>query len=85
LPLRRRPKSSQKSNRRAAVPYTTKTENRSPFKRLFITLLIDQGRKGLIEFVESLESGEDIGGMLKAMTHGTTHFRLLEAALADKP
>uniref|UniRef100_UPI003570F11C hypothetical protein n=1 Tax=Segatella baroniae TaxID=305719 RepID=UPI003570F11C len=39
------------------------------FEWLSIAILIKEQRERLIEFVKSLESGENIGGLLEAFAH----------------
>lgn len=46
------------------------------FKRLFIAILIKQGWKSLIEFMERLHSTKDIVGACKTLAHEVGHFYL---------
>ena len=53
------------------------------FERLSFAVLIEQRREGLVEFVEGLDAGEDVVGLLQARTHVVRHGHVFECAVQD--
>ena len=53
------------------------------FERLFITILIEHGRKSLVELVECLDTREDVVGTSKTLAHLVAHLYFLKTSVKD--